>query len=88
MAGKRAISSADFEELDNNEHQSNLNKFSGATAISSDAFFGNGPEETTSEEGRDSLTGQIADKAVVVADGVVAGAKKFGGWLSSIRSTE
>lgn len=46
-------------------------------------------EETTSE-GRDSLTGTLADGAVVVADKMVAGAKvvkeKVGGFLSYIRN--
>ena len=89
LAGKKAISSEDFEQRED-ESREQFSKFQGASAISSDAFFGNGPEEEQSDEsGRDSLGAVIADKAVVVADGVVAGAKvmkdKLGGFLSQIR---
>ena len=76
---------------DDDDHTDRLQKFSGATAISSDAFFAEGSADDgeQAEEGRDSLGGQIADKAVVVADKMMNGARavknKVGGFLSYLR---
>lgn len=84
LEGKKAISSEDFKQPEDDEHREKLKKFDGAKAISSADFFGEENKEATSQDrssinsfGRDSFGDKVSEAAIYAADSVAQNAKKL-----------
>eukprot|EP00344_Euplotes_crassus_P011276 CAMPEP_0196997686 /NCGR_PEP_ID=MMETSP1380-20130617/3231_1 /TAXON_ID=5936 /ORGANISM="Euplotes crassus, Strain CT5" /LENGTH=301 /DNA_ID=CAMNT_0042413993 /DNA_START=226 /DNA_END=1131 /DNA_ORIENTATION=+ len=84
LQGKKAISSEDFKQPEDDEHRENLKRFDGAKAISSADFFGEDKKEASSQDrssinslGRDSFGDKVSEAAIYAADSVAQNAKKL-----------
>jgi len=84
LEGKKAISSDDFKEPEDEQYKENFKRFSGAQAISSSDFFGEPDKDTSSQDrnsinsiGRDSFGDRVSEAAIYAADAVAQNAKKM-----------
>ena len=84
LQGKKAISSDDFKQPEEEEHKENFKRFSGAQAISSEDFFGEPPKDGSTQDrnsinslGRDSFGDKVSEAAIYAADAVALNAKKL-----------
>lgn len=84
LEGKKAISSEDFKQPEDEGHKENLRRFDGAKAISSADFFGEETQDGSTQErssinslGRDSFGDKVSEAAIYAADAVAQNAKKL-----------